>query len=306
MHLIVSKDSEELRRALSGLLREQEAPTTNLHPENFTVDLFCQEVETPPFLSKRKSVVIHGVDQLTEEEREAVRRYLEKPSPWISLYLTAESLSAQSKIAKLVEKGGQVLRFKEEKPWEKEKRLADWLMQEAQRAGVQLNMQAAARLVQGSDAQMLRGELDKLICFVGQRKKIEIEDISLISTPAPHETLWQLCDCLFACDSAKALTIGKILLEEGMAIFPLLAGVRSQCATGMGILDAAEQGEVAQKYPYLKGQLLEKKLKILKKYGRERLTRATLLVFETEVKAKNSGTDPALLLEILIVKCVHL
>lgn len=306
MHLIVGKDSEEVRRALANLLREQEAPVTSLYSENFTVDGFCQEVETPPFLSKKKSVVVHGVDQLTEEGREALRRYLERPSPWISLYLTAEALTPQSKIAKLVEKGGKVLRFKEEKPWEKEKRLADWLVQEAQREGIRLTLQTATRLVQGIDAQMLRTELDKLICFVGERKEITPEDISLISTPAPHETLWQLGDALFACETAKALTIGKILLNEGMAIFPLLANVRSQCTTGVGILEAAQQGEVAQKYPYLKGQLLDKKLKVLKKYGRERLQRAMLLIFETEVKAKNSAADPSLLLEILIVKLTHL
>ena len=305
MHLIVGKDSEEVRQALAGLLRDQKAPTTHLYSENFTVDLFSQEVETPPFLSKNKSVVVHGVDHLSEEGKEVVRRYLEKPSPWIFLYLTAEVLTPQSKIAKLVEKGGEVLRFKEEKAWEKEKRLSEWLVQEAKREGVRLSLQVATGLVQSSDPQMLRPELDKLICFVGERKEITQTDISLISTPAPHQTVWQLGDALFACDTVAALTSGKILMEEGMTIFPLLASVRSQCATGIGILEAAEMGEVSQKYPYLKGQMLEKKLKVLKKYGKERLQKAMVLVFETEVKAKNSVTDPALLLEILTVKLTH-
>lgn len=306
MHLIVGKDSEEVRQALAALLRDQKAPTIHLYPENFTVDLFCQEVETPPFLSKSKSVVVHGVDLLAEEGRDAVRRYLEKPSPWASLYLTAEVLTPQSKIAKLVEKGGKVLRFKEEKAWEKEKRLGCWLVQEAQREGVRLSLQVATGLVQGSEPQMLRSELDKLICFVGERKEITQQDIALISTPAPHQTVWQLGDALFDCNTSGALTSGKILMEEGMAIFPLLASVRSQCATGIGILEAAEVGEVSQKYPYLKGQMLEKKLRILKKYGKERLQKAMVLIFETEIKAKNSAIGPALLLEILTVKLTHL
>ena len=307
MHLIVGKDSEEVSRALTGLLREQKDPIIHLYPENFTIDLFCQEVETPPFLSKSKSVVLHGVELLPEVGREAICRYLEKPSPWVSLYLLAEVLTPQSKIAKLVEKGeGKVLRFKEEKAWEKEKRLADWLVQEAKRDGVHLSLQTAMGLVQSSEAQMLRSELDKLICFAFQRKEITQQDIALISTPAPHQTIWQLGDALFACDVASALTSGKILMEGGMAIFPLLASLRSQCATGIGILEAAEVGQVSQKYPYLKGQMLEKKLKILKKYSKERLQKAMVLIFETEVKAKNSAIDPALLLEILTVKLTHL
>jgi DNA polymerase III subunit delta len=306
MYLIVGKDEEEVRRVLAGMLRDEKAPLIRFDPENFTIDAFRQEVETPPFLSKNKGVVIQGVDELAEEGCEAVRHYLEKPSAWIALYLTAAVLPPQSKIAKLIEKGGKILRFAEEKPWEKEKRLAAWLMQEAEREGVRLALAPALRLIQSTDSRMLRSELDKLICFVANSKQITVEDIALISTPAHHETLWQLGDALFACDVTQALSTAKGLLDEGMTIFPLLANLRTQCTTGVGILKAAQQGEVAQKYPYLKGALLEKKLKILKKYSAECLEQAILLIFETEIKAKNSGPDPMLLLEVLIVKLTHL
>ncbi len=304
MHLIVGKE-EELKRALADLLRGCNSPITHFYRENFTADSFSQEVETAPFLSKTKGVVINGVDQLTDEEKEALRCYLEKPAPWVELYLTAETLSAQTKISKMIEKKGKVIRFKEEKPWEKEKRLAAWLIEEAKRESVRLAPQTASLMVQSLDANCLKSELEKLICFAGQKKEITSEDFSLISTPIHHETLWQLGDALFAGDAARALTISKSLLEEGMALIPLLASLRSQCVTAKGILEAAEKGEVAEKYPYLKGQLLEKKLKLLKKMGRAHLTRALLLIFETEVQAKNSQSEPELLLELLIVKIIY-
>jgi len=302
MHLIVGKDTEEVRRALAALLKGQEIPITHLSTENFTVDTFCQEVETPPFLSKFKRVVIHDLELLPEEGQEAIRRYLEKPSPWIDLYLTAAVLTPQSKIAKLVEKGGKVQRFKEEKPWEKEKRLAEWLMQEAKLSGVKIDSSVASQFVKSASADILQSELDKLICFVGEKKEITLQDIALLSTPVFHETLWQLGDAIFTLETIQAVSIGKSLLDEGMAIFPILASLRSQCTTGLGILEAARQGDVVQKYPYLKGQLLEKKLKILNKYTAERLKKAWLLIFGTEVKTKNSATDLNILLEILIVK----
>ena len=305
MHLIVSKDREEIRRALDGLLRELQAPITPFYPETFTVDAFCQEVETRPFLSPKKGIVIHELDLLPEEGLEAVRRYLEKPSGWVSIYLTARELAPQNKLAKLVEKNGRVLRFKEEKPWERERRLVEWLIEEANRESVSLSQQAATALVQGVDPQMLLQELNKLACFVGEGREVTLESIALLSTPVHHETLWQLGDALLAFESARALTIGSTLLEEGMAIFPLLAGLRSQLSTGVEILHAAVKGEVTQKFPYLKGRLLEKKMQLLKKWGQERLQRGVLLIFETEVKAKNSSTDPAILLELLIVKLIN-
>jgi DNA polymerase III subunit delta len=300
MHLIIGKDKEEVRRALSALLREVETPITSFYPENFSINAFFQEVETLPFLAQRKAVVVHDLDQLPMEGGEAIRRYLEKPNSRVSLYLTAGELAPQSKLAKLAEKTGQVRRFKEEKPWEKEKRLAGWLMEEAKREGVRLSSQTATALVQGVDHQMLQTELDKLICFAFGKQEITLEDISMLSTPVHRETFWQLGEALVTLATPRALTIGKSLLEEGVAIFPLLASLRSQFITGIEILSDAK--EAAKKFPYLKGNLLEKKMQMFKKYGKERLQRAVLLIFEAEVKAKNSSADPALLLELLIVK----
>lgn len=303
MYLVISKDKEEIRRSLSSLLREVKVPQTTFYPENFSIDAFFQEAETLPFLSQKKAIVVHELDQLPQEGMEAIRRYLERPNQWISLYLTAAELTPQNKLVKLVEKKGRVLRFKDEKPWEKERRLAEWLVEEAQKESVRLSLQVATALVQGVDQQMLRVELDKLICFAFARQEITLDDISMLSTPAHHETLWQLGDALFTHATTRALGIGRVLLEEGITIFLLLGSLRSQFITGIEMLSSA--GDAAKKFPYLKGNLLEKKLLMFKKYGKERLNQGALLVFETEVKAKNSSADPSLLLELLIIKLSH-
>ncbi len=304
MHLIISKDREDIRRTLSSLLRDQSEPASLFYPENFTVEAFSQEVETLPFLSKAKRVIVHEIDQLSKEQLGVIQQYIEKPSKWISLYLTATQLAPQSKLVKLVEKSGKVIRFKEEKPWDKEKRLANWLIEEAQVNGVQFSPQAATALVKAVDHQMLKCELEKLICFVGTRQEITLEDISLMCTPIHHETLWQLGDALFAREIANALKVGRILLDEGMAIFPLLANLRSQFNTGIGILKAAQDGVVSQKFPYLKGRLLDKKLGVLKKYGEDLLRRGLIVIFEAEIQAKNSA-EPYLLLELLIARLTY-
>ena len=303
MYLIVGKEKEEVRRTLEGLLREAELPITHLFPDTFSVVTFFQEVETLPFLVPKKAIIVHEVDQLPEDGLKAICHFLEKPSEWILLFLTATECAPQNKLVKLVEKKGQVIRHKEEKPWEKEKKLAAWLIEEAKREGKGLSLQAATALVQGVDHQMLRMELDKLICFAYGREEITLDDIILISTPAHHETLWQLGDALFMCAPSRALAIGKSLIDEGLALFPLLATLRTQFSTGIELLSSGS--EAAKKFPYLKGNLLEKKLQMFKKYGKERLLQGLLLVFETEVKAKNSTADPALLLELLKLKLTH-
>lgn len=298
MHLIISKDKEEIRRALASLLKHKEGALVSFYPENFSTQTFLQEVETLPFLSQHKKVVVHEIEQLDEEAKEAICHFIEHPNRWISLYLTALSLSAQSKLAKLMEKRGKVRRFREEKPWEKEKRLAEWLVHEAKGEGVKLSLQAATALAKGVDHQMLNSEIEKLICYVGEKKEITLDAIRAVSIPIHHETLWQLGDAIFARQTASALTIGKILLQEGMTIFPLLANLRSQFQTGIEIVQDRAP-------PYLKGRLLEKKQGILKNYGMQRLQQGLLLLFETEIQAKSSTIEPSLLLEILLAKLTH-
>jgi len=304
MKLIICKDREELKRTLNSVLREEKAPLTSFFPENFLKDAFLQETETFPFLTKEKPIVVHEIDRLTKEQFDVILRFVENPSPWVSLYLTATALSPQSKLVKLVGEKGELIVFKEEKPWDKEKRIADWLIEQALLSDVQLSMQAAQALVKSIDAQSLESEIEKLICFAAETKQISLEDVKAVSTPVHHETLWQLGDALFALNALVALQVGRILIEDEMPLISLLAALRTQFSTGLEILDAARMGDVQTKFPYLKGRLLEKKLHALKSYGQQRLERGILLIFDAEVQAKNSA-DPMLLIELLIVKLTH-
>lgn len=305
MHLIVSREKEESQRALYDLLRGYRYPVTHFYSETFTPNGFLQEVETLPFLSQEKGVVIHELDQVSETGQKTLLKYLEKPSPWISIFLTALDLPATHKIAKLIEKKGKVLRFKDEKPWEKEKRLTNWLIAEAEQEGCSLSREASFTLVRGVESEMLLQELSKLICYVGENRRINLEDVKTLSLLNSHETIWQLADAIMGKEVLRALKIGKELLEEGVAIFSLLAHLRSQFSNGIDLLKAAEQGQAAQQFPYLKGNLLEKKLQMLKKQGIERLKQAVILIFDSEIQVKNSSIDSSLLLELLTIKLCH-
>lgn len=303
MYLIIAKDQEERRRALEGILKKEEASHLFFNPDQF--DSFLQEIETLPFLSKSKAVILEEVDQLDKKELEQLCKYVSKPNPWVVLYLTAASLSPQSKLVKQI---GKVIRIKDEKPWEKEKRLTDWAIETAAAAGVVMTLPTAQAFVKAVDSQFLNSELDKLICFAGKRREIVVADIHAISTPMHHETLWQLGEAIFTSQSSLALQIGKALLEDGLSFFPLLASLRTQFHTTLKILTIFQnEGKtgVSQSFPYLRGGLLDKKVTTAREYGFIRLKHGLIHLFETEIKAKNSGIDPELLLEILLIKLTN-
>lgn len=303
MHLILAKDSEERRRSLETLLKKEIAPIISF--EFSQLDVFFLEIETLPFLSKTKAIVLYDIDQLSQEGQDRLFAYTQRPNKWISLYLTADSLPPQNKLLKSIP---NVISFKEEKPWEKEKRLVDWVIKEAKEGGAKITSAAAQALVKGVDSQFLQGELEKLICYAGEQGEISLAAIHALSTPLHQETLWQLGEAIFARQTPLALQIGRTLLEEGVALFPLLAHLRTQFHTTLKIMTIAKQegkAGVAKAYPYLKGPLLDKKVAMAQSFGLPRVQQGIYALFETELKAKNSAIEPALLLEILLVRLTN-
>lgn len=300
MLLIIAKDPEERRRALEGVLKEETSPPHYFDPEQF--DLFFQEVETLPFLTPSKVVVAQEIDRLNQESFERLAHYVSKPNRWISLYLTAASLAPQNRLLKQIER---VIRIKEEKAWEKEKRLAEWVCQEAKESGVGISISTAQALVKVVDSSMLKPELEKLICYAGERGEISLHAVQLLSTPQHHETLWQLGEAIFNRQTSLALKLGRALLDEEGGLIPLLVHLRTQFHTLLKILMLNQQGgkeAVLHAFPYLKGGLLEKKISSAQNYGASCLEKGLSLLFEAELKAKNSSIQPYLLLEMLLVK----
>lgn len=303
--LILAKEKEEGRQLLQMALSFFPAPTLILTPETFTSSLFVQEVETLPFLTDHRIVVVDSLDELPPPAIEVIHHYLLKPSPQTILFLLASSLSSQNKIMKEATAKGIVFQIPEEKPWEKEERIAHSLIEQAGAAQVRLSATIATQLVKMVDPSTLYQEIEKLICFVGTGGEITLDAIRKICTLTHQKTLWQLGEAIFSRDVKESLEIGTYLMDDGVAIFPIMSHLRSQIHSSQEILAVLEQGgkvAVTKAFPYLKGKLLEKKIGLLTSYGQERMSQALLHLFNSELQAKNSSTDAKIILEIFLLR----
>lgn len=201
-----------------------------------------------------------------------------------------------------------MLDIPEEKPWEKEKSLQDWIVSEIHSRGKKISERTAQVLLKqiGLDQSLLSHEMDKLCCYVGERSEIALQDIHQISVNCSLENIWQLGEALFRKDAQTALRIGKALLNEGAALIALLKQIRSQFQTEFQICSILFQGggsqEISQQFPYMKGHILDRHIKSAQGYGMGNFKKGLLMIDETELQAKNSSTDPEFLFELLIVK----
>jgi DNA polymerase III subunit delta len=315
IYCILAKEPFIRKRATDRLaellLKHEASPELALHVfdgEKHAVENVLRELEATSFFSKKRLIILHNADAYDKASTLKLEAYCSSPNRSVCFAAAAGVLNRATTFYKKLEKTGVVLDVAEEKPWEREKSVADWLHQEAAREGKQLGPQVAQMLVKqlGTDQMLLLTELQKLVCYVGERKMISDKDVAAISSAVNVENGWQLGEAIFRRDAAAALRISKGLLLDGTAIIALLRQVRSQFQTEFQVCSILMQGgtaaEVSKEFPYMRGTILDRHVQQSQAYGMTRFKQGILAIDEAEIQAKNSNIDPEFLAERLIIK----
>jgi DNA polymerase-3 subunit delta len=317
IYLILGKEAFERKQAvdllISKLLKKEDNPELSckiLDGDRLDIEELMQELNTFGFFAKFRIVLIQNADKLSKPITEELESYFANPNPTICLILSAITINHATNFYKKGEKVGISLEFLEEKPWEKEKTMKDWVNTLALAEGKTIDQQAVQVLLKqiGTDQALIQQEMEKLFCYVGDKQQISLQDISAVCTHVNVETAWQLGEAIFKRDAPNALRISKALLSDGVAVFALIRQIRSQLQTEYQISTLLAQGtntdQISRKFPYMRGQILERHLQMAQQYGTARFKKAMLKIDEIELLAKNSSTDPEVLTELLIIKLV--
>ncbi len=194
------------------------------------------------------------------------------------------------------EKGGVVLDLTEEKPWDKEKRLAEQLFERAANGGKRLAADAAPLLFErlGFDAALLDAELDKLICYAGDRPTIERSDIFRISPHSRTQTLWMAAEEIVWEGGSPSLDAGSF--------HGLIPTLRSQLTLGMKIASLAASQTPREEWsahlPKIWPKTLEKRSAQAIKLGVSYFQKGLDLLFEIELLSRTGQTNEAALLDL--------
>jgi DNA polymerase III subunit delta len=94
-----------------------------------------------------------------------------------------------------------------------------WVVEHASNEAVKVDADAARELVDalGTDMMLIANELEKLILYVGQKKRITLGDVEIMVLAAKQRSLYELTDAISAKDRVRALAVLDALLssEEG-------------------------------------------------------------------------------------------
>ena len=230
--------------------------------------------------------------------------YFSNPNPATCLLFITESVHRGRKFYKALAKikSGQIMEFSAPKRQE----LPAWVQGELRAREKSMDIAVVSQFIDwtGPHTGVLSQELDKLVIYVEERKKITWEDIKEI-TPRSFETsVFELLDAVASQSPAKAIDALRDVLRKEPALKVLAMLVR-QVRLLLGCDALRRQGGNVGEAPSALGISPFEAQKIWTQSLRlstERLSRALSECLNTDLALKTGGGEAGLLLEIMIIK----
>lgn len=248
-------------------------------------------LESPSLFGGDPAVVVDELEKMAKQELKTFAENL--PSTGILLL----GARAKTALVPLVEKEGVILDLLEEKPWDREKRLLEQLHERVQNAGKRLATDAAPLLFErvGLNPALLDCEIDKLICYTGERLTIERADLFRISQESRTHSLWQTAEAI-------VWEGGAISSLDSGSFHALIPSLRSQLQLGLKIASLLEDGAPPEMWssavPKLWPKTLEKRRAQAAQLGSAYFRKGLERLFSLELLSRNGSNQLLALLDL--------
>jgi DNA polymerase-3 subunit delta len=266
------------------------------------------DLDTLPFLSPRRVVVIEQADPFVTQHRAVLEKYVAAPAKTGVLILDVKSWPANTKLAKLVPDAATIV-CKSPEPRDAARVCTAWAKNWAPaRHGKRLDADAAGWLVElvGPEMGLLDQEIAKLAVYVGDAPAVTRADVDKLVGRSRAAEAFHIFDAIGAGRPAEALAILERLLEQGEEPLQVLGAFSWQLRRlaqagrhvrrGRSLAAALEEAGVP---PFARAGI-ERQLRHL---GRRRLDRLYDWLLEADLALKSSGAlPPRLVLERLVVR----
>ena len=187
---------------------------------------------TPSLMAPFQVFFVRGVKTMfgrgsNEDKIEAIESYAKDPNPDAVLIFIADHISipADARRMEMTDKE-RYQRIREtiggfcaivELARVEEGEAVRWIAEYGVTREVKIDADAARELVDalGGDMMMVSNELEKLILYVGEKKRVTLGDVETMVLAAKQRSLYELTDAISAKDRVKALHILDAILSTG-------------------------------------------------------------------------------------------
>ena len=187
---------------------------------------------TPSLMAPFQVFFVRGVKNLfgrgsNEEKLAAIEDYCKNPNPDALIVFVADHISIPADVRKIeMQDRERYQRIRDtlgqycgivELARVEEGEAVRWISDYCTSQAVQIEADGARELVDalGGDMMMISNELEKLILYVGEKKRITLGDVETMVLAAKQRSLYELTDAISSKDRVRALEVLDAILASG-------------------------------------------------------------------------------------------
>src|SRR6266480_2072814 len=282
---------------------------------------------TPSLMAPFQVFFIRGVKNLfgrgsNQDKLDAIESYCKDPNPAAVLIFVADHISIpadarrmdltdKERYERIRESMGEFCAIVELARVE-EGEAVRWIGEYCVLQSVKVDPDAARELVDalGGDMMMISNELEKLILYVGEKKRITLGDVETMVLAAKQRSLYELTDAISAKDKVRALEMLDAILSSGDGDEAAIGHIYMLAKTFRQMLVILERNVRDQRMlwaalwqgfrvpPFAADDIIRQ----ARRYKSKReLTRAIRLVAKTDLALRSNPPSKRMMLEKLVL-----
>lgn len=278
-----------------------------------------------PFLADHRLVIVHNplAKLLSDNNRQRFLTFLGEVPPSTQLVLVINDESSWRKNAqgrwektwKVLNVSHWLMKWAKENPGlvseegfhlPDQKEMPGWITEEAKKQGGQVSPQAASALAEftGSDTQIARQEIVKLLTYVDFARPVTDEDVNAVSISLNQATVYQFNEAVATGQKSKGLHLLHQLLETDDPIM-IFGSLVSHFRRLLLIKESIQQGDKPDSISKdfgLYGKSVDIVLQQCRRFSPQELKNTYLRLAELDFEIKNGKTPADLALEMFLME----
>jgi DNA polymerase-3 subunit delta len=268
LYLIAISEEAERKKIVREIisLKKKKDPACEvimLDGNILTGEKLREEAMMAPLWSQSRILVIDSIDKMKKSVQEVLISSFTHRLRGFSFLLGASSLKGLTDVLEKEKKELVVLDLSAEKPWDRQTRLKEWIVELAKNEKKTFGTSALSALFDriGYQYASLEQEMNKLISYVGDKNLIEVKDVEAICCNLTSSSLWQFAEAM----AWETETVKEPPFEDVSSLLSFIPILRSQLQIGLKIKSLLSSGSSASDlhihFPGIRPHSLEKFLK---------------------------------------------
>ncbi len=304
IYVVIAPQESERKKILANLISSLEN-ISDLKKCSLIKDA-VEHVNAGSLFSGKMAALFDGAELLLKAEMEMLAHYIDSPNPEAHLILGAASSKNITELYKKGKKEMVVLDLSKEKPWEERARLQKWIVQTLHVEKKQVAPDAVEALLDRlpPDRLLLEQEIEKLLCFVGERPNITRQDVETICSSSIEYNQFQLAQQLVWGGRKQLPTLSDL-----SQLLPLVGQLRNQFEMGLKMSTLLKRGatkdEIGAAFPRLWPKALQQCLEGARKRGGGFFKKGLIDLFALELGLKTSTGKPEVLFAMFCARTIY-